>query len=175
MKKIRSKFSNPDFKFVRFKLDNIEFGVDIGSVKEMLRYDGLITLPGTPDFIEGTLTLRGMSVPVIDLRKRFFFDVPLHDLLRVMIVVIKDIGSGTRVGNGKGIVAGLIIDEIIDIAMGCKEAMIRTKSKLKRPWDGCVEAVVKAGSGKIFVIDLNLLLTRPELGALKSPVFTSKN
>jgi purine-binding chemotaxis protein CheW len=172
MEKIRSKYSNPDFRFARFKLGSVDFGVAIGSVKEMLRYTDVTAIPGSPDFIEGCIGLRGMSVPVIDLRRRFALEAAVDRPEQIMLVVIEDT-SGSGGGDGPacgGIITGLIIDEICDIVMGCKEAMIKTKSKRKRSWDGCVEAVVETGSGSVFVIDLKRLLTRNEVEALKSPM-----
>ncbi|MBE9529071.1 MAG: chemotaxis protein CheW [Proteobacteria bacterium] len=174
MKKIRSKYSNPDFRFARFKLGQIDFGIDIRSVKEMLRYSNITAIPEAPDFIEGTVELRGMSVPVIDLRRRFALETASDRPEQIMLVVINDSGAksvaGTEPGGG-GIITGLLIDEICDVAMGCKEAMIKTKSKQKRSWDGCVEAVVETGSGSVFVIDLKRLLSSSEVEALKSPLF----
>ncbi len=175
MEKIRSKYSNPDFRFARFKLGSVDFGVAIGSVKEMLRYTDVTAIPEAPDFIEGCIGLRGMSVPVIDLRRRFELEAAVDRPEQIMLVVIEDIAGGGDECENKGaacggIITGLIIDEICDIAMGCKEAMIKTKSKRKRSWDGCVEAVVETGSGSVFVIDLKRLLTRDEVEALKSPM-----
>jgi chemotaxis signal transduction protein len=174
MEKIRSKYSNPDFRFARFKLGQIDFGIDIRSVKEMLRQTDVTAMPEAPDFIAGTVGVRGMSVPVIDLRRRFSLDSAPRNPEQIMLVVIDDtvaLDSAERVTEGGGIITGLLIDEICDVAMGCKEAMIKTKSKQKRLWDGCVEAVVETGSGSVFVIDLKRLLTVTEVEALKSPLF----
>ncbi len=177
MEKIRSKYSNPDFRFARFKLGGIDFGVDIGNVKEMLRYTDITTVPDVPNFIKGSINLRGMSVPVIDLRHRFSLETVFNDSVQIMIVVINGMETGGAHESVKGsvtergIITGLIIDEINDIAMGCKEAMIKTKSKRTRVWDGCVEAVVETGSGSVYVVDLSRLLTDEELAVLKSPLF----
>ena len=177
MEKIRSKYSNPDFRFARFRLGGIDFGVDIDNVKEMLRYTDVTTVRDAPNFIQGSIDLRGMSVPVIDLRRRFALEAVVNDSVQIMIVVIEDndadgVQESVKESTaGRGIITGLLIDEISDIAMGCKEAMVRTKSKRRRVWDDCVETVVETGSGSVYVIDLSRLLTEDEVAVLKSPLF----
>jgi len=59
-----------DLQFVSFNLDGGKFGVDILSVREILRMQPITRLPNVPDFIEGVINLRGEIIPVIDLRKR---------------------------------------------------------------------------------------------------------
>ncbi|MEK6678806.1 MAG: chemotaxis protein CheW, partial [Nitrospirota bacterium] len=56
---------------VGFRIGKEIFGVDIASVKEIVRVPEIVKVPDTPDFIEGVMNLRGKIVSVIDLKKRF--------------------------------------------------------------------------------------------------------
>ncbi len=58
-------------QLVVFDLAEETYGVDIGSVREIIRIQEITNVPRTPDFVEGVINLRGNVIPVIDLRKRF--------------------------------------------------------------------------------------------------------
>ncbi|MBI2400565.1 MAG: chemotaxis protein CheW [Deltaproteobacteria bacterium] len=70
MKKARSKYSNPDFQFIRFRLSGHEFGLDVSAVREIIKYRAPEACE-YPPFIEGFIRVRSILVPLIDLRKRF--------------------------------------------------------------------------------------------------------
>jgi len=54
-----------------FKLDNLEYGIDIGKVREIGRIRGISRLPKAPYFIDGIVDLRGEIIPIMNLRKLF--------------------------------------------------------------------------------------------------------
>ncbi|MDR7857309.1 chemotaxis protein CheW [Tissierella sp.] len=57
-------------QYVVFKLGKGEFGIDIMNVKEISPYEESISLPSTPNFIEGVINYRGNVIPIINLKKR---------------------------------------------------------------------------------------------------------
>ena len=57
-------------QLVGFKVEREFFGVQIAAVKEIVRVPQITPVPDTPIFVEGVINLRGMVVPVIDMRKR---------------------------------------------------------------------------------------------------------
>lgn len=156
MKKVRSRYSHPDFQFVRFRLGLMEFGIDVASVREIIRFSEAERQDGAPDFIEGFLNLRSISVPVIDLRKRFRFPDPLTDGCRVLLTAID------------GRIAGLVVDEVTDITMGASEFTLRPEC-LGDAWDGCIEAAIDTPEGKVLIINTSEMLTAHEKGLLKAP------
>lgn len=60
-------------QLVSFTLDDVEYGIDILQVHEILRIPEMTRLPNTPRFIRGVINLRGNVIPVIDVRERFGF------------------------------------------------------------------------------------------------------
>lgn len=79
-------------QIISFRLNEQEFGIEVKDIKEIIRYDYNISeIPNSPDFVEGMINLRGVLVPVIDLRK--FFDMKIKekdDSTRVIIVINHD-------------------------------------------------------------------------------------
>ena len=58
-------------QLVTFQVGTEEYGLDISAISEVVRPLKITTLPKMPDFIEGVINLRGMIIPVVDLRSRF--------------------------------------------------------------------------------------------------------
>ena len=59
------------YHLVTFHLDKEEYGVEIGSVQEIIRATDITPVPGAQTHVPGVINLRGKIIPVIDLRNRF--------------------------------------------------------------------------------------------------------
>lgn len=57
-------------EFLGFMLTNEEYALDILEIKEIIRPQAITLVPRTPDYLSGIITLRGVIVPVFDLRRR---------------------------------------------------------------------------------------------------------
>lgn len=91
-------------EFLTFALGEEEYGVDILKVQEIRSYDAVTRLPDAPDYIKGVINLRGIIVPVIDMRLKFRLQNAAYDALTVMIVL--------SVG---GRVVGMVVDSVSDV------------------------------------------------------------
>jgi purine-binding chemotaxis protein CheW len=60
-----------DCQLVGFRIGEETYGVQIGSVREIVRVPEITAVPNAPEMIEGVINLRGKIIPVMDLRKRF--------------------------------------------------------------------------------------------------------
>ena len=85
-------------EFLIFKVGSEEYAVDILSVQEIRGYDSVTALANTPDFIKGVINLRGVIVPIVDLRIKFrhpaeygaFTVVVILNILKRVIGVVVD-------------------------------------------------------------------------------------
>jgi len=91
-------------EFLAFKLGQEEYGVDILSVQEIRGYDTVTRVPEAPDYIKGVINLRGVIVPVVDLRLKFKLGTATYDEFTVMIVL-----------NLKGKVIAAVVDGVSDV------------------------------------------------------------
>jgi purine-binding chemotaxis protein CheW len=91
-------------QLISFAIGNDQYGVDIMAVREIKGWTEITHLPKQPDYVRGVLNLRGVIVPIIDLRCRFGQGqteaTPLH------IVIIVQIASKP---------IGLLADRVLDI------------------------------------------------------------
>jgi purine-binding chemotaxis protein CheW len=87
-----------------FILGAEEYGVDILKVQEIRGYEKVTPIPAAPPYLKGIVNLRGIIVPVIDLRVKFGMPEPRYDSLTVVIVL--------RIGAQ---VIGIVVDGVSDV------------------------------------------------------------
>src|ERR1700761_7430964 len=58
-------------QFLTFTGDGEEYGVDIMTVREIKGWTETTRLPNSPAFMRGVMNLRGLIIPIFDLRARF--------------------------------------------------------------------------------------------------------
>src|SRR5216110_865998 len=74
-------------QYLTFVCAGVEYGVEILRVQEIKGWDGVTRVPYTPAYVLGVMNLRGVIVPVIDLRARFGLESKPFDSSTVVIVV----------------------------------------------------------------------------------------
>ncbi|HLT26936.1 MAG TPA: chemotaxis protein CheW [Zeimonas sp.] len=91
-------------EFLAFKLGNEEYGIDILRVQEIRSYEEPTRLANVPDFIKGVVNLRGVIVPIVDMRLKFRLEEARYDHFTVVIVL--NIGSR---------IVGMVVDSVSDV------------------------------------------------------------
>ena len=91
-------------QFISFAIGDDQYGVDIMAVREIKGWSEITYLPRQPEYVRGVLNLRGVVVPIVDLRCRF--DQGKTETTPLHIVIIVQI-------DGRQI--GLIGDRVLDI------------------------------------------------------------
>jgi len=96
---------NAGNEFLVFTLGNEEYGIEILKVQEIRGYDRVTRIANTPDFIAGVTNLRGVIVPIVDLRVKFTLGSAEFDQNTVVIVLSLDSGR----------VVGIVVDGVSDV------------------------------------------------------------
>lgn len=95
-------------QFLTFKLADEEYGVGILMVQEIRGWSAVTAVPHSPPWVLGVLDLRGVAVPVIDLRARFEL-APAEFGPATVVIVLRVPGSaGERT-------IGLVVDAVSDV------------------------------------------------------------
>ena len=95
-------------KYLTFKLDVEEFGLEILKVQEIIKMMDITRVPRTPAFVRGVINLRGKVIPVVDLRLKFDMEVKANTDKTCVIVVTVRRSSGS-------VVMGIIVDEVSEV------------------------------------------------------------
>lgn len=104
--------SDASSQYLTFSLGEEVFAMDIRTVREIIQYGPMTTVPLMPGFVRGVINLRGAVVPVIDLQARFGRAAAKVGK-KTCIVIFDSMRSGERVE------LGLLVDavsEVIEIA-----------------------------------------------------------
>jgi chemotaxis signal transduction protein len=72
-------------EFLAFTLGQEEYGIDIQKVQELRGYETVTRIANAPEFIKGVVNLRGIIVPIIDMRVKFNLGSPTFDQFTVVI------------------------------------------------------------------------------------------
>lgn len=91
-------------QFLTFRLHGQDYGMSILKIQEIKGWDKITPIPNSPAYVKGVLNLRGVIVPVIDLRLRFGLPEAERDGLTVIIVA-----------NVGGRLAGIVVDAVSDV------------------------------------------------------------
>ena len=95
-------------QYLTFMLADEEYGVDILRVQEIRGWDSATTIPNAPDYVLGVVNLRGVVVPIFDLRKRFNLDNAEFNAETVIVVVKIQYDKGERT-------IGMVVDAVSDV------------------------------------------------------------
>ena len=96
-------------QFLTFMLGEEEYGVDILNVQEIRSWESATSIPNTPDYVLGVINLRGLVVPIIDLRKRFAMSKA--EFGPATIIVIVRLLDHSRTSK----TIGMVVDEVSDV------------------------------------------------------------
>ncbi len=138
------------FHLVTFYLGSEEYGVEIGSVQEIIRATDITPVPGAQSHIRGVINLRGKIIPVVDLRKRFaLHSIDASTAQRIIVVELGEKRIGMLVDS---------VSQVIKIPSGVVEEMPDEATSLDENY---IKGVGKLDSRLVIILDLNrsLLLT----------------
>jgi purine-binding chemotaxis protein CheW len=135
-------------EFISFTIGDEQYGVDIMAVREIKEWSNVTHLPNQPDYVRGVLNLRGVMVPIVDLRCRFGEGVteatPMHI---VMVVQIEDRQ------------VGLLADRVLDIVSVDAEQIQPVPRAAQGAATDFLSGLVTHDNTMIALIDLPNLLT----------------
>ena len=95
-------------QYLTFMLGDEEYGVDILRVQEIRGWDSATAIPNAPDYVLGVVNLRGVVVPIFDLRKRFNQENVEFTPETVTVVVKVQHEKGERT-------IGMVVDAVSDV------------------------------------------------------------
>ncbi|HVL75280.1 MAG TPA: chemotaxis protein CheW [Noviherbaspirillum sp.] len=91
-------------EFLAFTLGKEEYGIHILKVQELRGYEEPTRIANAPEFIKGVVNLRGIIVPIVDMRIKFNLGTPTYDQFTVVIIL-----------NIAGRVVGMVVDSVSDV------------------------------------------------------------
>jgi len=146
-------------EFLTFTLGKEEYGIEILKVQEIRSYEQVTTIANAPEFIKGVVNLRGVIVPVVDMRIKFNLGKAEYDQFTVVIIL-----------NVAGRVVGMVVDGVSDvISLGPEQ--IRPAPD----FSSCFDTTYITGLGTIdsrmlILMDIEKLMGSTDMGLIEHSV-----
>ena len=143
-------------QLVVFSLGGEVYGVNINTVREIIRMQDITRVPNAPEFVEGIINLRGKVIPIVDLRRRFALDeAEQSENSRIVVVDI----AGEDIG--------VTVDAVTEVLRIAGDSVEPTGDVIATDDSYYIEGIAKVGDSLIILLDLDKVLGTEDQAALK--------
>jgi purine-binding chemotaxis protein CheW len=147
---------NNEQEYLTFVLNGEEFGVDILCVQEIRVWSSVTELPNKPSYIKGVINLRGVIIPIIDLRQRFGL-APLEYNEQTVTIILR-----TK-NTEKPMVVGIVVDAVSEVYKFDRKS-IRKAPEFGNNIDSCfLKGLASVDNKLIILLDNETLLNEDDL------------
>ncbi len=146
-------------EYLTFTLGSEEYAIDILKVQEIRGYEQPTLIANSPPFIKGVINLRGIIVPIVDLRIKFKLGSIEYTPFTVVIIL-----------NVAGRVIGAVVDSVSDVI-----SLNRSQSRQAPDFSGSFDTKYILGlasmdSRMLIVTDIERLMTSADMELIESAV-----
>ncbi|AKZ63088.1 chemotaxis protein CheW [Herbaspirillum hiltneri N3] len=143
-------------EFLAFTLGKEEYGIDILKVQEIRGYEAVTRIANSPEFIKGVVNLRGIIVPIVDMRIKFQLGEPTYDQFTVVIIL-----------NISGRVVGMVVDSVSDVITLSPE-QIKPAPEMGTTFDS--DYLIGLGTldeRMLILVDIDKLMSSADMGLIE--------
>ncbi|HWZ47224.1 MAG TPA: chemotaxis protein CheW [Herbaspirillum sp.] len=143
-------------EFLAFTLGKEEYGIDILKVQEIRGYEAVTRIANAPEFIKGVVNLRGIIVPIVDMRIKFNLGEPTYDQFTVVIIL-----------NISGRVVGMVVDSVSDVITLSME-QIKPAPEMGTTFDS--DYLIGLGTldeRMLILVDIDKLMSSADMGLIE--------
>jgi purine-binding chemotaxis protein CheW len=149
-------------EFLTFRLGEEEYGIDILRVQEIRSYEQPTRIANAPAFIKGVVNLRGVIVPIIDLRLKLGCVSAEYNGFTVVIVL-----------NVRGRVVGAVVDSVSDVLELGREHIKpapELSSQIDAHYITGIGAIKNGDAERMLILmDIEALMSSADMGLMNAP------
>jgi purine-binding chemotaxis protein CheW len=139
-------------EMLTFRLGSEAYGINILKVQEIRGCDPVTPIAGTPEFIRGVIDLRGVIVPIVDMRMKFGLNDVQYDAFTVVIIL-----------NVARRVIGMVVDSVSDVVTFDAD-QIRPVPEFSAHLDTqFITGLARLDDQMVILLDIEHLLSSPEM------------
>lgn len=143
-------------EFLTFRLGAEEYGIDILRVQEIRSYEEPTRIANAPSFIKGVVNLRGVIVPVVDLRIKLGCEKVEYNGFTVVIVL-----------NVRGRVVGAVVDSVSDV-LELAGDLIKPAPEMSTTVDTTfITGIASVGERMLILMDIEALMSGADMGLME--------
>lgn len=144
-------------EFLTFRLGAEEYGIDILKVQEIRSYEPPTRIANAPPFIRGVVNLRGVIVPIVDLRLKLGCEIAEYNSFTVVIVL-----------NVKGRIVGAVVDSVSDVLALTAETIKPAPEMITAIDTGFITGIASLADRMLILMDIEGLMASDEMGLINS-------
>ncbi|MFA8343798.1 MAG: chemotaxis protein CheW [Rhodothermaceae bacterium] len=150
---------NMEGKYLMFSLAEQEFGIDILKIREIIKIAPITNMPQSPHYVKGIIDLRGIVIPIIDVRLRF--GMPEVEPTKKSCIIVLEIDY-----RGTTVQMGIIVDSVSEVK-NIAATDIEEPPEISTSVDSkYIMAMVKGKEEIKILLDIDLVLSDKELSAV---------
>ena len=146
-----------DNEYLTFTLGKEEYGIDILKVQEIRGYEAVTRIANAPAFIKGVVNLRGIIVPILDMRIKFNLGEARYDQFTVAIIL-----------NVAGRVVGMVVDSVSDVIQLTAEQIRPAPDFSSSTFDTkYITGLGTIDSRMLILVDIERLMSGVDMGLME--------
>jgi purine-binding chemotaxis protein CheW len=142
-------------QLISFTVGNEEYGLELLRVKEVIRARQVTWLPRAPSCVKGIINLRGVVIPIVDLRERF--GLPQHENTAMTRVIVVEV---------EGRPVGMVVDSASQVVRVPVEQFDDPPPVMGKASRDFITSVGKIGDRLVIMIDVERILSAEEMRQL---------
>ncbi|CDS50361.1 Positive regulator of CheA protein activity (CheW) [Polaromonas sp. CG9_12] len=147
-------------EFLSFNLGQEEYGIDIQKVQELRGYDAVTRIANVPEHIKGVVNLRGIIVPIVDMRIKFQLGEPTYDQFTVVIIL-----------NLASRVMGMVVDGVSDVITLTPEQIKPAPEMGSVLETGYLIGLGTLDERMLILVDIDKLMSSSEMGLITEAAY----
>ena len=147
-------------EFLTFRLGAEEYGIDILKVQEIRSYEQPTRIANAPAFIKGVVNLRGVIVPIVDLRLKLNCPTAEYNNFTVVIVL-----------NVRNRVVGAVVDSVSDVLELSRDAIKPAPELSSATVDtSFITGIGSVADRMLILMDIEGLMSSAEMGLMEAAI-----
>jgi purine-binding chemotaxis protein CheW len=147
--------TNNATEVLSFRLGAEEYALSILKVQEIRGYDNVTRIASAPDYLKGVVNLRGIIVPIVDMRIKFNVGNPTYDAFTVVIVL-----------NINGHTIGMVVDSVSDVVTLTPDQIKAAPDLGASVAAEYLQGLGTVGERMLILLDIDKLLSSEDMGLL---------
>ena len=144
-------------EYLTFRLGGEEYGIDILRVQEIRSYEQPTRIANSPAFLQGVVNLRGVIVPIIDLRLKLSCQTAEFNDFTVVIVL-----------NVRGRVIGAVVDAVSDVLELGGDTIKPAPAMNSQVDMSYITGIANVGERMLILMDIEALMSASDMGLIES-------
>jgi purine-binding chemotaxis protein CheW len=144
-------------EFLTFRLGSEEYGIDILKVQEIRSYEQPTRIANSAPFFKGVVNLRGVIVPIVDLRLKFSCESAEYNSFTVVIVL-----------NIRGRVVGAVVDSVSDVLELSSDNVKHAPEMEAIIGSSHITGIANVGERMLILMDIEALMSSHDMGLIDS-------